>query len=354
MYMLEYFSSQKKMITDALNNFLADKGKIFTAINKWGPDTCERFSDFAVNGKMIRGGLVMLAHDMYNGEMIREALKIACALELTHSSLLIHDDIIDNDTTRRGKDAIHFQYEKVGLLEKIHDAKGFSQGMGICSGDIGYFLCFELLSSLNIEPKKALSIVEFLSKDFSFVGLAQMQDVYFGHKDFVPSEQSVLDLYRYKTARYTFSVPLMTGAMITELGKEALSQLEKIGEALGIIFQIKDDELGIFSDTNEFGKPVGSDIQEAKKTIYYVTLMEKISGEEKRKLQEIFGSHTLTRSNIQYVKDAIISTGTKAYIESLSQKYADVALDSVHALSVSETYKNILIELVEYSCNRKK
>ena len=251
----------------------------FGRINAWGPDLGGRLLDFALRGKMVRGGLLLLGHEMHAAGGGRAAprpvLRAAAAMEIIHSSLLIHDDIMDNDRLRRGGRTIFAQYEQAGRRARAVDPAAFGRSMGICAGDVGYFLAWEILSGLAVDAERKVELLALVSRELSYVGLAQMQDVAFSAFPRIPSRDDVLALYIYKTARYTFALPLMAGALIAGAPAAERRRLCELGERLGVIFQVRDDELGIFGSEAETGKPVGSDIREGKKTLLYLELIRR-------------------------------------------------------------------------------
>ncbi|MBN1897898.1 MAG: polyprenyl synthetase family protein [Spirochaetes bacterium] len=351
--MKTFFSKKRQLIGKYLIQFFKKKVKKLK-INRWGQDVIQRFEHFARQGKMIRGLLVILSYSMYKNRLDHNAVAVASAMELLHSSFLIHDDIMDKDLLRRGLKTIFHQYSELGKSEHFNQAYHFGESMGICAGDIGFFFSWEILSNLKLKSNIKDTILNYWAQENQYVGLAQMQDVYLGLSHKKIEEKDILDLYRYKTARYTFSLPLALGALMAGQKKNTVTRLEKIGENLGIIFQIQDDYLGLCGDVKITGKPVGSDIKEKKKTLYYLTLMEKVNKTEKEKLENIFGNPDITIPMIGFVQKLIEKYKIDSFIfhkmKVLSQKTAIL----ITSLNIARKYKKILIELLEYSLARKK
>lgn len=352
--MEQYFKKQKEAITQYLLKYLRDQEKSLSHINMFGPDVLSRLQDFAHEGKMVRGGLILLSEEMFKGEFSEDGLKAACAMELMHTSLLIHDDIMDNDFTRRGKRTIFAQYTDLGEKHNVKNSLAFGQSMGICVGDIGFFLGFSLLSQLGCDPNKKTNIISLFSNEMTAVGLMQMQDVYYGSTDKTVKEEEVLAMYTYKTARYTFTLPLQTGAHLAGQSQQVMHSLDTLGEALGIIFQIKDDELGIYGHEETLGKPIGSDIREEKKTLFYTTLFSKATDEQQLKLRDIFGNPKLTPEMIEYVRLIIETSGTRTVIDHRVSQLSTVAKQLISDLSTTAEYKTILQGLLNYNLSRTK
>ncbi len=229
--MEKFFRIYKPPIEVFLDGFLKEKEKEFFKINPWGSDALRRLRVFAKRGKTLRGALVILSYLLKEKRASREAIAAAAALELAHSSLLIHDDIMDEDFWRRGRKTIFAQY--VALAPQRRTARRFGESMGICAGDLGFFLAFEILPQ-NLRP--------LFAKELAAVCVGQMQDVYSISGGQV-GRAEVLRMYRYKTARYTFSLPLLMGGVLANIRAPLLKKLEKFGELCGAVFQLRDDEL---------------------------------------------------------------------------------------------------------------
>jgi len=352
--MFQLFTNAKKPIEKYLRDFLSKKQTELGEINRWGKDLMTRFSDFTSQGKMIRGSLVVLSYEMFKEESPPWVTQTAAAMELIHSSLLIHDDIMDKDTFRRGVKTLFHQYREMGEKENLANATHFGASLGICAGDIGFFLAFEILANLNTEENIKQNIVSLWSKELVTVGLAQMQDMYFSSTDTHVDEKKIIDMYRYKTARYTFSIPLMTGAIAAGQDHTTVSQLEKLGEYLGVIFQIKDDELGLFGTESETGKPVGSDIKEKKKTLYALYLSELTDNKLRKKVSKIYGHKEVSVSDLQCLRDIAERTGIIQRIEGKVSALKEKAQPLITALKVPELSKNMLRRILAYNLERTK
>lgn len=349
----DFFATQKQHITHYLLRFLQEKEQTMTSA-LFGSDVVKRLQEFLREGKMVRGGLILLSSEMFTGTADENALIAASALEIIHASLLIHDDIMDNDSIRRGRETIFAQYTTLAHKEQLQHPDAFGKNMGICVGDIGFFLAFELLTKLTLDPDRKAKLLELFSSELTMVGLMQMQDVYFGNTRQQVTTKDILSLYTYKTARYTFSLPLMTGAILSHQSTSMLAQLAKLGEALGIIFQIKDDELGLFGSEEQIGKPVGSDIREDKKTLFARYLFEQAPPEQQEKLQTIFGNPELTIEMIDYVRKLIVETGAREKVLQEVEKLQKITTQIISSLPVEQQYKELLNSLSVYNAQRTK
>jgi geranylgeranyl diphosphate synthase type I len=336
-------------VRDAINSTIAEAGEDMSKINRWGADIITRMTSYLFNGKFLRGGLVCMTEEIYAGACGPDSAVIGAAMELIHSGLLIHDDIMDRDALRRGKPSIHEQYSMLAREESIVCDVHFGDSMGICAADVAFFMAYGALS--GISQKYTGDIIRACSREYIYVGLGQMQDLYFGCINSAAAEDRIIDLYRYKTARYTFSLPVLCGGILSEVTEDERMRLCELGEILGIIFQIKDDELGLFGDSS-LGKPLGSDISSRKMTFFYNSLLKRADKNALKKLSKIFGKVPVENDDMEFVRECIVNTGTHEYVRGIMKEYALSAQKTIEALTMPEHGKETFRDLVEFSLDR--
>lgn len=354
--MLEsYIEEKKSAIADYLKTQLAQHEGRLTRINPFGGDVCRRLGVFALNGKMIRGTLVALSYGLARNDEPDEVISVGAAVELIQSALIVHDDIMDHDQIRRGRKSLYYQYVETAQKNQLSDPLHTGESLGICAGDIAFFLAFEILAALDNTRHPTWKLLRVVAEELAHVGIAQMQDVYWGASSRIISENEILDLYKYKTGRYTFSLPLVLGAMLAGLDDARIQLLERLGERYGTIFQIRDDELGLFGQEKELGKPVGSDIRSAKKTIYHHYLMRKASKTDSAELSRIFGNSEANVADIQYVRETAENLGIIDDVNLIVDekvKEAQILLDSLGDLDPQHIA--LLHQMLDYIKERDK
>ncbi|MBD3412910.1 MAG: hypothetical protein GF421_00565 [Candidatus Aminicenantes bacterium] len=352
--MMDLFKGYKKSVSEFIQNFLRDKQNEFSRINHWGPDALKRLGPSVTSGKMIRSGLVLLGYEMCKGKSLSSVFPAAAAVEFIQTALLIHDDIIDRDHYRRGLPSLFYQYAQKGDKEGVTEPAHFGEGMGICLGDISFFLAFELLSKLKTSPSLKESIIRQWAQELCYVGLAQMQDLYFGEGRASISEKDILQLYLYKTARYSFSLPLKTGALLGGADSELLAGLDKCGQDFGLLFQLKDDELGLHGSEKELGKPVGSDLRECKKTLHYYYLSQKAEAKDLKRFEDICGNEILSLNMVQEVRNMMTKYRVDHIISQKMDSLSQELEKQITALEIPKKHKHSLFKLLEFSMKRKK
>ncbi len=347
----DFVSLYKPKIKNALVDYLTDCGSRAPADLPYFLEVVDGFRRFAPDGKLFRGLLVIIGSVLTGQRITQDSLNIAVAVEIIHSTLLIHDDIMDNDNLRRGKKALFAEYEEKGRLRKTTDPKLYGQSMAICAGDIGFFLSYELMSAVR---SGGYDIMRILSRELQYVGAMQMGDVDFGMRDFEPTEEEIISVYRYKTGRYTISLPLILGAKLAQAPDSLISKLDTFGEELGILFQIRDDELSLFGDEAVTGKPIGSDIRENKKTLLRHLLFKHATNSELQFLKHLFGNKSITDEDMKKFRNLY----EKSEASKILRDKINTSLRSLHlkidGMEVGVEWRELLHTFTDYIVVREK
>lgn len=307
----------------------------YSKTNPWAKISIKMLYDFAKAGKLIRGFLLLETYLLLSKNNSPLPLPLASAIELIHSGLLIHDDIMDQDFLRRGKKTI----PAVMMEQKIplHSANSIA----MCIGDIAFFNAMEIASQYSSK------IQHFLSSEIVKVGIGQLQDIY--PKDSV-NTKSILETYRLKTGRYTFSLPLVLGAVLSDVDKETITKLDEIGEIMGVVYQIEDDYLGMFGEN--IGKEIGSDIKENKNTLYKF-FIENHKDKKAKEILKYFGKK-ISQDNIAEIKKVVTELGIDVEIQEIKKTYIQSARKKILKLHISAAQKKCLTSLLEEHIGRFK
>ena len=346
--MLDFLKTYKTEIENYLSEYLGKMGAELSAVNDFGPQLADDLRTFVQAGKMIRGGLVFLGDEICGGKADRKDLiTIGAALEMFQSALLIHDDIMDRDTRRRGGLSLFALYAERN--KELDDHYHLGESLGICAGDVALFYGFELISLLSAPADTILRLYELFSREMLIVGTAQMRDVMNGASKEFPASCDVINLYKYKTGRYTFSLPLIAGAILSGADKKTIEKLERIGELMGVVFQIRDDYLGLFGDPKKTGKPVGSDIDEGKKTLHMRLLRDKLSEAEKIRLDDILSSNSAGQKQIGEILDWLNRHGINEKLNKLTVDYIEELKAHIGEFTgCRDSGKEKLIKIISY------
>jgi len=341
----------RPLIHAALDTFLAEKEKTISPGIMWGEDFVQRLRPFATAGKLLRGSLLCYSYELFNGhEPPPEVIKAAMALELAHAGLLIHDDIMDQDITRRGLPAVHYQYQLLAEQKKLDDAKHFAESLAICAGDSAVFFAYELLAQTG--PQTA-QINNLFSKTLATVCMGQMQDMYLEASSAMPTKKEMYAVMEAKTALYSLALPLVMGAILAVQNLKTQKALHTLGMAAGTIFQIRDDELGALGNAAKLGKPVGSDIIEGKKTLLYYYLFKCAKPSERARLKTIFGNPEATAQDIMYAQKLIKALDIPKLLNQQVRRLEGQAFIAISKLPVTADGAQNLRDLVKFCATRQ-
>lgn len=295
-----------------------------------GPDTLYEPIRYllALGGKRIRPALTLLATSMFGCKPER-ALSTAVAIELFHNFSLMHDDIMDRAPLRRGMPTVHEKW---------------NTNAAILSGD--YMLIESYKFIADNDPADLPQILSIFNRTAGEVCIGQQLDIEYEKSDTV-TISDYLEMIRLKTA-VLLGASLQLGAVVAQASSESSSLLYQFGENLGIAFQLQDDYLDVYGDASVFGKQVGGDILENKKTYMLLKALEMAGRQDREELQ-----HWLTSTGHQGADKiaAVIRIYDKLDVTSGLQKemnhYTEKAFSALTLLEEADEVKAPLIQLAQ-------
>ena len=264
-------------------------------------------------GKRLRPLITLYISELFNGKKT-VALPAAAALEIFHNFTLAHDDIMDNSSIRRGKKTINAKWD---------------DNTGILSGDVMLIISYEILN--QYEDSKYILFSKKLTEISRLVCEGQQADMDFSYKNDI-TENEYFEMIRNKTA-VLIACSFMFGGIAAETNTSNTDLLYKIGLNLGIAFQLEDDLLDSFGDQEKFGKRIGGDILEKKKTLLYLFTHSKLESEKKLEFENIFNSNEIQESQkINSIKSFYETSGALEYLKNKVRVYfneAEILIDKL-------------------------
>ena len=264
-------------------------------------------------GKRLRPLITLYISELFNGKKT-VALPAAAALEIFHNFTLAHDDIMDNSSIRRGKKTINAKWD---------------DNTGILSGDVMLIISYEILN--QYEDSKYILFSKKLTEISRLVCEGQQADMDFSSKNDI-TENEYFEMIRNKTA-VLIACSFMFGGIAAETNTSNTDLLYKIGLNLGIAFQLEDDLLDSFGDQEKFGKRIGGDILEKKKTLLYLFTHSKLESEKKLEFENIFNSNEIEESQkINSIKLFYETSGALEYLKNKVKVYfneAEILIDKL-------------------------
>ena len=286
-----------------------------------------------LGGKRMRPVLTLMAAEIFDCDY-KKALQAATAVEVFHNFSLIHDDIMDDAPLRRGKVTVH---EKWNI------------NTGILSGDAMLILAYQYFE--EYEPAIFRDLAKLFSKTALEVCEGQQYDVDFETRDDVTISE-YLKMIEYKTA-VLVGAAMKMGAIVAETSKENADLIYDFGLNLGIAFQLQDDYLDAFGNPETFGKQIGGDIIENKKTYLFLKALEFGSKDDKDQLLHLFSIQPKDNSDkIETVKSIFNESGASKVTQEAIKEYTQKAFATLQKMDISEEKKQILYVFGEKLMNR--
>jgi len=318
------YNAYKKVIDERLKQALIEEKPV-------GLYEPIRYILFA-GGKRIRPIILLLSCESLGGDY-KDAINAALAVEIFHNFTLVHDDIMDNADLRRGLLTIH---------------KRWGINTAILSGDAMFAIAYKFLSSIksarideifNSFTQAAIEVCEGQALDLEL------------ETSFDVSIDDYIKMISKKTASLIKNSARI-GALIANGSNEQILALENYGLNLGLAFQFMDDLLDVVASSDEFGKSIGGDIVNGKRTFLLLTAMGKVEGKDREIIEKVFVKKNLDPSIVHEVKEIYIRYGIVDEAQEMVRFYTNLAINSLEPIPESDS-RSMLIWLANKLCERK-
>lgn len=352
--LLEFFIYYKSK----LKEFETELKKINkTFIEKDNPiviDAINKFINMNGDGKFLRGCLIDLGYKLTKNDDYAKTLSLA--YETFETSILIHDDIIDNAHLRRNKETIHETYKNEFKKYNIEN-DNTNTSLALCIGDIGFFYTAELITKKYKNDKNLANLLSYYNNIVIKTIKGEIIDVALpfiekNDKKHTLHEEDIMEIYKLKTSWYTIVGPFVLGMILGNSKAKDMETFEKVLEPLGIAFQIKDDILGIYSSKEILGKSVYSDIEEFKQTILYSYIKIK-RNDLLDELLKYYG-RSINEEESKKVQQLFEESGALVYATNKMNEMFNEAYTNIKSMDIKEYIKNILLGLILFLRLREK
>jgi geranylgeranyl diphosphate synthase type II len=287
-----------------------------------------------LGGKRLRPVLTLMTTEVFN-EPFKKALDAALAVEVFHNFSLIHDDIMDDAPLRRGQQTVHEKW---------------SVNTGILSGDAMLILAYQLFENYDGDTFKALA--KLFSKTALQVCEGQQYDIDFETRNDVTIPE-YLKMIEYKTA-VLVGAAMKMGAIVANASIEDQNIIYNFGKSLGIAFQLQDDYLDAYANPESFGKQVGGDIIENKKTYLYLKALELSDSNQNQELVKLYNNHNSNNEvKIAKTKHIFDASGASIATKQIIEEYTKNAFTLLDTISIASEKKARLKQFGIDLMNRK-
>ena len=317
-------------------------------------DAVNKFINMNGDGKFLRGCLIDLGYKLTKSDDYAKTLSLA--YETFETSILIHDDIIDNAHLRRNKETIHETYKNEFKKYNIEN-DNTNTSLALCIGDLGFFYTNEMITKKYKNDKNLAKLLSYYNNIVIKTIKGEIIDVALpfiekNDKKHTLHEEDIMEIYRLKTSWYTVIGPFVLGMILGNSKAKDIETFEKVLEPLGIAFQIKDDILGIYSSKEILGKSVYSDIEEFKQTILYSYIKIK-RNDLLDELLKYYGK-SITEEESKKVQKLFEDSGALEYATNKMNEMFNEVYANIKSMDIKEYAKNILLGLILFLRLREK
>lgn len=308
----------------------------------------------ARDGKRLRPALVYYSYTACGGDSEPVVMPVAMAVELLHTYLLVHDDIMDHAKTRRGAPAVHVLFSDLHRDRGWHgDSSHFGTSVGILLGDLAESYAVELYSSSEMSEAVRDDVRQCFSTMCQEVIVGQYLEMTAGYRGNL-TEAELLRILQMKSGRYSVERPVQLGALLAGASRDTLDALTRYGARLGEAFQLQDDLLGMFGDVETVGKPVGEDLAEGKYTILIHSALEKLSPADRKTVERALGNADIREPEVREVQKLIEGVGARQQVVEMIETRLQAAEQALDQADVTGPGASFLEGLMEYLRGRER
>jgi len=309
----------------------------------------ESLERMARGGKKIRPRVLMEAYRALGGIDERAAVDAACAMELLHIALVIHDDVIDKDVMRRGEMNISGRFASEALLRGTtrSDANAWGEASSLLAGDLMLTLAHSLLARLEIPDERRQAVLDIFDATVFESAAGEHYDVWLSLHLEPTTSQDVLAMIDQKTAAYSFQAPLVLAAILAGATTSLIEELTIIARQIGVIYQLRDDVLGLFGDERDTGKSTLSDLREGKETLLIAYARSDPAWLE---VEPYFGDEALSIADGHRLRRVIEESGALVFVESLITERCENVYELIGQATLPAALREQLISLTT-ACN---
>lgn len=275
----------------------------------------ESIARMAAGGKKIRPQLVLDVYESLGGLDQPAAIDAACSMELLHMGLVMHDDVIDRDQIRRGALNISGLFASEALIRGAdrREADAWGEASSLLAGDLTLSLAQSLLARLDVGENRRQALLDAFDDAVFESAAGEHDDVWLSMRLEPATTDRVLEMIARKTAAYSFVAPLVVGAVLAGATTRLIDELTAIARDLGVIYQLRDDVLGLFGDERATGKSTLSDLREGKETLLIACARSDPAWPD---VEHLFGDPALDPAGAHRIARVVEESGARVFVES--------------------------------------
>lgn len=314
-----------RLVNEVLGSFFARAKKRAGAIHPHYLTLWQHLEACTVGGKRFRPRLVMTVYSLLGGSDRTAAATVAASFELLHTALIVHDDVVDQDFTRRGVPNVAGTYRSLAADQGSGADRAAHTGLSaaVIAGDLALSNAYRLMSEVDADPATRQRLGDLLDEAVGASAAGELLDVLAPLDPTPQAVDEVLEMSRLKTAVYSFDVPLRAGAVLAGADDTLVEALGGFGRIIGTAYQVADDLVGAFGDETRTGKTGWGDLREGKRTALISFAAEQ---PEWTRIKDLL-SDDLTARDAAEIRELLVSSGARDKTLKLAADLTQQALD---------------------------
>lgn len=283
-------------------------------------------------GKRFRPALVTSTHDALGGRCSSAAVEVGAAVELLHTAFVIHDDVIDDDHTRRGRPNVSgtFRAQALSAGASASDADAYGRTAAILAGDLALTTVVRAVATCGAPGEVVHRLLDLFDVALHTTAAGELADVRLTLHLAPASLPESLAMEANKTGAYSFALPLQAGAVLAGADDATVLRLGEAGGVLGVAFQLVDDLIGVFGDSARSGKSTTSDLRARKQT---PLLVHARSTPEWEQIRLRLG-RDLDEEELAETRHLLTTSGSRRFVEELAKDRFDAACSTIEGLGI--------------------
>lgn len=281
--------------------------------------------DQYLGGKNLRPSLTLAAYAGLGGDEPEAVVPVAAAMEMLHTAMLIHDDILDGDEVRRGRPNVAGTRRRALAGSTLAPAQADAHVLSaaLLGGDLALASSYDLISRAKLPAHHRIACLDLVTRAIRTTIAGELLDMY--ADVLAPEDANSLLVAELKTATYSVVVPMLAGAQLAGADPTMVSHLEKLGASLGLSFQLIDDDLGVFGDPALTGKSVLSDLRSGKRTELLRLGFQQADAPGRAVLAAAVGNPRLDDAGADRVREVLIESGARKRALAVARQHTKVA-----------------------------
>jgi len=336
---LDHYS---EIIEDRLKTFLDEAIDESTEYHPFVGKVYRDIAEFVLRkGKRLASCSTLLVYKGYTGKVDEKILKVCVGVELYRHSILIHDDLVDMDEQRRGRETMH-----IGFTNRYapYDVR-FGEGTAVFAGNVAYALAVRAIMESGFAEESINRILCLTSEGYRAVNESQILDLLFEQKQMTEQEWNIM---ASKRAASLFKVTLVTGALLTDAHETDLTVLANAAEHMGYSFDIQDDIIDTYAEKEEYGKSSCLDISKNKKPLHIVLALNSKDSKYAEGLKCLMGKQFLSFGEKDLARKIIRESGALDHAKQTSRNHAEQAKADLNKTGLAAEVKQFFSSFISY------